>query len=310
MSSAEAGSVWISLALRRSARRLAGRDRLSFARLGGAAAFGAVFAALGVACSLRPPAAFAGDALRTGGGPSRCGCGSAELAAELPAAALIGWDFAGAARLRGLVLAMDKRFLSIPDVRPGPVLVIIGHYQTATPSGHSDRKMFCAIRAESAGPRRSRITLAGLLALAALLASGSASLCPAAGQHLETGVQGLWVRHRRRAASRFRQQDPAVRRSRLSSRVPAAARAGATGFERRTNSRRSRATSTGSRSSTMRFDKPFRRPPKHWPRNRRRKRRKRSRVRTPPPPSNSNIPFAALRLPMVQSRIGGSADEA
>jgi hypothetical protein len=50
-------------------------------------------------------------------------------------------------------------------------LVIIGHYQIATPSGLSVGKMFCRIRGGSGGRPGRRATVA-LLALAALAVSG------------------------------------------------------------------------------------------------------------------------------------------
>src|SRR5580693_2158804 len=58
-----------------------------------------------------------------------------------------------------------------------------------------------------------------------------------------------------------------------------------------------------------RFGRPFPLPPRRWPSSRRPKRRRRSRVRTRLP-SNNDIAFAALGLPMLQSRISGSADDA
>ena len=174
VSSAGAGSVWISLALRRSTRRLAGRDRLSFAGPSAAAAFGAAFAAVGAAAAplFRPAPAFAGGALRTGEGPSRCACGSAELAAELPAAALIGWDFARRALLTRTGLGHGQAF----PVDPGR--------EARSRFGHNRSLPDCdAIRTfgqknvlrdsrEERRSRPSRITLAGLLALARLVASG------------------------------------------------------------------------------------------------------------------------------------------
>ena len=123
--------------LRRSARRGAGA--LSFAARGGAAASGASVAALAAAglprrrglCrrrlgfeqrarrfACRPP--FGAARRRTcGRGLYRLGCRGRPLLARTG-------------------LGHDKRFLSLPGVRPGPVLVIIGHYRLATPSRLSE----------------------------------------------------------------------------------------------------------------------------------------------------------------------------
>ena len=91
------------------------------------------------------------------------------------AVASVGSDLARKPRLFARLLAMTKRFLSPPGMRPGPVLVIIGQYGLATPPRLSVGKMFGMIRGEGGGRTPAAIAAVGVFALAALAASGSAS---------------------------------------------------------------------------------------------------------------------------------------
>src|SRR3984957_6391925 len=94
----------------------------------------------------------------------------------------------------------NERFLSSPGGRLSPVLVIIGQYLFAKPTTLFGQKnvLHDLCRTRRTRRREDRIGRAPRPCRALRFRLGC--LCAAAGQHLETGVQGVWIRHRRRAA--------------------------------------------------------------------------------------------------------------
>ena len=147
-----AGAVWTSAACRRCALRGAGALAGGRFRRGDCGAGGAG--------SRRGAAVFAGGVF---GGLA---CGARACAPRFPASSCRGsWAGASAARLDRFGLRAPSRrlfgryvghgnaFPSPPGARPGPVLVIIGHYRVATLSRLSVGRMSCMIRGVSGGRR-------------------------------------------------------------------------------------------------------------------------------------------------------------
>ena len=127
---------------------------------------------------------------------------------SLAGAALAGLDLPRAFGWLG-VLAITSVSCRVLSGRLSPVLVIIGQYLSAKPTPLFGQKdvLHDLCRTRRTRRREDRIGRAYRPCRAFRLRLGC--LCAAAGQHLETGVQGVWVRDRRRAAGRFRQQDAA-----------------------------------------------------------------------------------------------------
>ena len=131
------------------------------------------------------------------------------------------------------LLGDQKRFLLGWGLGPGPVLVIIGHYQLATPSRLSESKMFRTIcagrRRPGAGVIRPR---QGFFALVAVVASAQTGQAQEQGSVLQQGQnvikQGaklLGFATDVAPPQDFVVKSRPVGRSRLYSRLPAAARA-------------------------------------------------------------------------------------
>ena len=117
----------------------------------------------------------------------------------LLAAVLAGLDLPRALGWLG-ILAITSVSCGVPGGRLSPVLVIIGQYLSAKPTPLFGQKdvlhELCRTRRT---PRLDdRIGWAPRPCRALRLRLGR--LCATAGQHLKTGVQGLWIRHRRWAA--------------------------------------------------------------------------------------------------------------